>query len=101
MFRYSGNNFNNEKMASSESLPIDFSVLNIKPSPIEELSAMGRPGGLKQPKTTAIKSIDDHHVEMEKEKNKIEIDKNVNRIGADSSKLLHLFHLNYTHLYRF
>uniref|UniRef100_A0A914YVJ6 Globin family profile domain-containing protein n=1 Tax=Panagrolaimus superbus TaxID=310955 RepID=A0A914YVJ6_9BILA len=44
MFRYSGTNFDKEKMASSESLPLDFSVLNIKPSPIEELTAMGRPG---------------------------------------------------------
>lgn len=89
MFRYSSeNDFNKEKMASSESLPLDFSVLNIKPSPIEELSALGRPGGLKQPKSTVIKSIDDHQEEPEKEKKKIEIEKNnQNRIGADSSKV--------------
>uniref|UniRef100_A0AC34FA93 Globin family profile domain-containing protein n=1 Tax=Panagrolaimus sp. ES5 TaxID=591445 RepID=A0AC34FA93_9BILA len=89
MFRYSGTNFDKEKMASSESLPLDFSVLNIKPSPIDDLKAMGRPGSLKQHKLTLIKSIDDHHDKEEKETKKIEFENNQNRIGADSRSESH------------
>ena len=86
MFRHSSPNF--EKTLSTNSLPMDFTVLNIKPSPVDELAALGRPGGLKPQINTLIKSIDDHHeAEKEKEKKKVEGEKNKNRIGADSSML--------------
>lgn len=99
MFRcseiHSPNITNKEKMSSSdESLPIDFTVLSIKPSPIEELTALGRPSGLKHPKSAVTRSIDE---EDENDKIKNPKEKLKNRIGADSSKffLIHLINVCY------